>query len=219
MMNMIQKFYLVILFWGAWQGYVIWEEYDANIEEVLSRIPIINRKINKTKREKKQIKEYLRDIKEAKKNIELVAEEVENLQKKLPEEINDAENLGLIKQIAVSLNIKNIYLSPGVEENKGFYFSKRYELSASGTYLQILIFLEKIGLSERLLNIKSLQVTRSQEKQRGRFQIINAKVIIEAYRYNPNHREDRGIGRIEKEFKNGRRSLKNNRKTRRKKKR
>ncbi len=200
MMGIIQKIHIFILLWGAWEGYLIWETFTAKKQEIANQIPVINQRIAKAEREKKQIKEYLRDIEEAKQNIELVAKEVESLQKKLPETIKDAENLGLIKNIAEGLNIKNIYLSPGIEENKGFYFTKRYELSASGTYLQMLIFFEKIGVSERLLNIKNVEIKKSEEKQRGRFQLINAKITIEAYRYNPDHKEDRGIKEIETTF-------------------
>ncbi len=200
MMGIIQKIHIFIILWGVWEGYLVWENFTAKKQEIANQIPVINQRIAKAEREKKQIKEYLRDIEEAKNNIELVAKEVESLQKKLPETIKDAENLGLIKSIAEGLNIKNIYLSPGIEENKGFYFTKRYELSASGTYLQMLIFFEKIGVSERLLNIKNVEIKKSEEKQRGRFQLINATITIEAYRYNPNHKEDRGIKEIEKNF-------------------
>lgn len=201
MMKIMKMAPLFIFLWGVWSAWEIYDGYMIKKEEVGERVPILNSKIAKARREKKQIKNYLRDIEDAKKNIELVAAEVESLQRKLPETIKDAENLALIKSIAEELNIKNIYLSPGVEENKGFYFTKRYEFSASGTYLQMLIFFEKIGASERLLNIKSVEIRRSEEKQRGRFQLINANVTIEAYRYNKDHKEDRGIDKIESSFK------------------
>lgn len=200
MMKLMKLTPILILLWGVFNAYEIYDTYMTKKSEVGERVPILNSKIAKARREKKQIKNYLRDIEDAKKNIELVANEVEALQRKLPETIKDAENLALIKSIAEELNIKNIYLSPGVEENKGFYFTKRYEFSASGTYLQMLIFFEKIGASERLLNIKSVEIRRSEEKQRGRFQLINANVTIEAYRYNKDHKEDRGIDKIENNF-------------------
>lgn len=200
-MGLIQKIHILILLWGVWEAYLVYEAFNNKKLEIANQIPVLNQRIAKAQREKRQIKEYLRDIEKAKQNIEIVAKEVETLQRKLPETIKDAENLAMIKEIAEGLNIKNIYLSPGIEENKGFYFTKRYELSASGTYLQMLIFFEKIGVSERLLNIKNVEIKKSEEKQRGRFQLINAKVTIEAYRYNPNHKEDRGIDEIEKNFK------------------
>lgn len=196
----MSKLWILILLYGGWEGYVVYETHMENIKQKEDVAVRIENKIRKAKKERKQIKTYLRDIEEAKKNIELVAQEVERLQRKLPEKIQDVENLSIIKNIATGLNIKNIYLSPGTEENKGFYFTKRYEFSGVGTYLQYLVFFEKIASSERLLNVREVEFKRSQEPQRGRFQLTNAKVVIESYRYNPDHKEDRGIKNIETEF-------------------
>lgn len=191
----------MILAYGAWNIWVAYEEHTTKIKEISDSIPQIQSQINRARKEKKQIRFYLRDIEEAKKNIELVAQEVENLQKKLPEAIKDTENLGYLKKLADGLNIKKIYLSPGTEQNQGFYYTKKYEFSGTGTFLQFLILLEKIGNSERLLNVKELNFKRSEEKQRGRFQLTNARFVVEAYRYNPNHKEDRGIKQLEEKFK------------------
>lgn len=214
--SILNYVWILIIAYGGWEAFTLYETFQTDLIGLESQIPIITRKIKKGQKEKKQIRAYLRDIEEAKSNIELVAKEVESLQKKLPDSIKDTENLGLIKQIAEGLNIKNIFLSPGIEENKGFYFTKRYEFTATGTYLQFLIFFEKVGASERLLNIKTIDIKKSQSRQRGRFQLVNAKVIVEAYRYNPDHREDRGINKIETNFKN-KPAPKKNRKNKRKK--
>lgn len=203
MLNSFLKYiWVLIIAYGGMEAFLLYETFEVDVGALESEIPLIQNKIRKGKKEKKQIGTYLKDIEEAKQNIELVAKEVESLQKKLPEIIKDTENLGLIKHIADELNIKNIFLSPGIEENKGFYLTKRYEFTATGTYLQFLIFFEKIGANERLLNVRMLELKKSDVRQRGRFQLVNAKVVVEAYRYNPNHREDRGINKIETNFKN-----------------
>ena len=54
--------------------------------------------------------------------------------------------------------------------------------------------MEKISENERLLNIKALRMYKDDSTQvRGRFQLIKAEMSIEAYRYNPNHKEKREI--------------------------
>lgn len=164
------------------------------------RIPALENKIRKSKKQKKQLAQYFKDIEKAKERIEKVAEEVEALQKKLPNNISDTQNLELIKGVAEGLNIKNVFLTPGNEENKGFYLTKRYEFNGTGTYLQFLVFFEKIAENDRLLNITSLTMSKTKKKQRGRFQLINCAANIIAYRYNPDHKEDRGIEAIEQEY-------------------
>lgn len=199
--TILSKVWLLILAYGGWEIWLAYEEHTGKMNDIANTIPQIQSQINRAKKEKRQIRSYLRDIEEAKKNIELVAQEVEKLQRKLPEAIKDTENLSLLKNIAEGLNIKKVYLSPGTEENQGFYYTKKYEFSGTGTFLQFLIFLEKVGNSERLLNIKEVNLKRSEEKQRGRFQLTNARFVVEAYRYNPDHKEDRGIDKLEEEFK------------------
>jgi Tfp pilus assembly protein PilO len=200
MQKLVSKIWILILAYGGFDAWTIYQEHEDAMHQLESSIPQIQGQITRARKEIKQIEGYKRDIKEAKENIELVAREVEKLQKKLPESIKDAENLNLIRNIASEINIKSIFLSPGIEENKGFYFTKRYKVQGTGTYLQFLMFFEKIGASERLLNIRQVEFKRSEEKQRGRFQLTNGTIIVEAYRYNPNHKEDRGISDIEKNF-------------------
>lgn len=215
--SFLNKIWVIILLYGGWEIWVAYEAHRENLESISNTIPTITAQISRAKKEKRQIKSYLRDIEEAKKNIELVAQEVEKLQRKLPETIQDTENLSFIKSIAEGLNIKKIFLSPGTEENKGFYFIKKYEFSATGTFLQFLIFLEKIGSSERLLNVKQVDIKKSEEKQRGRFQLSNARIIVEAYRFNPDHKEDRGIDKLEEGFKEQQKTQRINARKKRKK--
>src|SRR5690606_6576315 len=117
-----------------------------------------------------------------------------------PSEISDTENLSLIRSTAESLNIRGISLSPDSERSNGFYFVKPYTFSAKGTFLQFLIFFERIGESTRLFNIRELKFQRSREEQRGRFQLIEVSAIIEAYRYNQNHKESRDIEDIQEQI-------------------
>ncbi len=164
------------------------------------QIPAVTAKINKSKREKKQLTAYLKDVEAAKERIELVAQEVEKIQRKLPDTVDDTKNLSLLKNLAEKLNIRSIYLTPLDEITKGFYIAKRYSLKASGTFLQFLMLMEQIGSTQTILNVKRISLENQQEKQRGRFQIIDADIIIETYRYNSDYKESRGIEEIEKEL-------------------
>ncbi|WP_127715231.1 type 4a pilus biogenesis protein PilO [Halobacteriovorax sp. HLS] len=199
---LISKIHYFIFIYIAFGVYTHWLENNEKIESELAQVPVIQNKIRKAKKEKKQLNSYLKDVEAAKGRIELVAKEIENLQKKLPNTIDDTKNLSNIKNIAEQINIKNIYLTPLDEIDKGFYMAKRYNFKASGTYLQFLLLMEKIGAESTILNVKRLFLENVQKKQRGRFQIINGDVIIETYRYNENYKEDRGIQAIENEFKN-----------------
>jgi len=201
MNGLIKKLPLFIILYTAYMAYDMYEIHQQKVKEAQDRVPVLQNQIKKAKQKKKDLKRYFQDIEEAKKNIELVAQEVEKVQRQLPSEISDAENLQLVKGIAEKLNIKNVFLQPKNEEDKGFYYIKNYEMKATGTFLQFLIFFEKIAENKRLLNIRDVELKEIGSPQRGRFQLINSRIIIQAYRFNPNHKEDRGIDDIEKQFK------------------
>lgn len=197
---LVSKIHWIIIFWVSFSLYTLYIEQDESLTAKMEKLPALKSQIIRSRKKKKQMEKYYKDIGKAKERIERVAEEVEALQKKLPSNISDTENLELIKKVAEGLNIKNVFLTPGNEENKGFYMVKRYDFNGTGTFLQFLVFFEKIAENDRLLNITSLEMKKTQKKQRGRFQLINCNATIIAYKYNPNHKEDRGINTIEQNF-------------------
>ncbi len=185
---------LIIILYTANDLYTRWTEHQEILENKQNSIPIMEGQIARYKREQQAVESYMKDIEAAKQRIELVAQEVETLQRKLPANISDPENLGMFQDFASSLNIRDVSITPGREENLGFYFKKNYEFRGQGTFLQFLILMEKISENERLLNVKSVRMYKDTETQvRGRFQLIKSEMTIEAYRYNPNHKEQRTI--------------------------
>jgi Tfp pilus assembly protein PilO len=178
-----------IFIYGAYTAWGLWEIHIQKVQESNVNVEILERKIIKLQKEKKQVKSFLKDIEKAKEKIKLVEEEVRKLQKKLPSKIVDTENLSLLKVIGDSLNIRNIFLAPGVEDNRGFYIAKKYDLTATGTYLQFLLLFEKLSTTEQLFNVVSIDLKKSDVQRRGRYQLINAKLSIESYRYNPDYKE------------------------------
>lgn len=202
MLNKLVSYaHILILGWTGFAIYSNYMEHTERYQEISSRIPIIENQITKKENEKKLLTDYYKDIEAAKEKIETVAREVEKLQQQLPDNILDTNNLELFSSIAQGLNIKNIFLTPKEEVVNDFYISKEYEMKATGTFLQFVIFLEKVGLHERLFNIENMRIEHTKEKQKGRFQLVNAEITLTAYKYNPQYKEDRGIQEIEEKFK------------------
>jgi Tfp pilus assembly protein PilO len=191
--KLAKNIHFIVLFYYAFTTFVEWQETVEMLEQLDQQVESIEGNIRRANREKREITQFEADIEEARSRIELVAQEVERSQQQLPSDVSDTENLSIIRRAAEELNIRDINLSPSGEQNNGFYFTKSYEFSGQGTFLQFLMFFERIGESRRLLNINNVSMQRSRQENRGRFQIIQVQSTIEAYRYNPDHREDRGI--------------------------
>ncbi len=201
MMAIVSNLWLLII---LYTGYAVYEKYMIHEEQLVAlndQIPTITNNIAKAKKEKKQLETYFLDIEEAKQKIGIVQNEVEKLQRQFPTEISDTDNLSMISAIADSLNIKNIALAPGPEEDKGFYITKSYQVKVQATYLQILIFLEKVAEAQRLLNVSEVKMAQNDQKQKGRFQVVGGEMTLEVYKYNQRHKEQSGLDEIEQQFK------------------
>src|SRR5690606_27262512 len=154
---------LIIIIYSGYDLYTLQEEHTELVESKRQSIPAIENRIRRLKKERTEVDSYMSDIESAKKRIELVAQEVESLQKKLPSNISDPENLAMFQGFTDNLNVRDVSVVPGQEENLGFYFKKRYDLKGKGTFLQFLILMEKIAENERLLNIRSIKMYKDDE--------------------------------------------------------
>ena len=197
----IPHIHILIVFWVIYDGYLGYEDYLFRLEGVTNQSKILKTKVAQKQREKNKMKDYFSDMEAAKKRIENIAQEVEAVQKKLPKKISNAAILDHLTNQANRINIKDFTSEPGKDLNKGFYIIREFKFDMVSTYLQLIVFFELIDKTDQLLNIKNLEIVHSGVKTKSRFGLIKAKGVIEAFRYNNSHKEDRGIKKIEKKFK------------------
>ncbi|OIQ18507.1 MAG: hypothetical protein BM556_09640 [Bacteriovorax sp. MedPE-SWde] len=217
MIKLINKLYLFIFLWAGFGVYEAYEFSTTERERIESSIQSLEVKIRKGRKEKKKIGKYLKNITQKKKEIEQVALQIEKIQKKLPSKVADSENIKFVRDISNSLKIRKVNIVPGKDVDNGFYITKSYNFEGVGTYLQFLLLVEKIAESERILNVRNINLKRIPSKKRGRYELVTLKAGIESYRYNAAHKEDRGIQNIEKDFLESQKKKKPKKRRRRKK--
>lgn len=178
-----------------------WFETNEKIVEVQTQQEQQRQSLAKAKKTKKEISSFYKDIDEAKGRIERVAQEIEKTQQLLPSEVSDTENISLLRKMAEDVNIKEVSIMPEGDDDRGFYIARRYKFRAKATYLQFLIMFEKISENKRILNVGELSFRKLEQPQRSKFQLIDGEFTLEAYKYNVNYKEDRGLDEIESEFK------------------
>lgn len=215
--KLIQNIWIVFLAFIAYDVFIRYTDHASKVDEIQSSIPAIEKSISSKEKKVSALEGYFSDIDNAKERIERVASEVEKVQKKFPSSINDSFYIKSLRDYTRKLNMKKVSIESGGEEDKGFYFIKKFNLTANATYLQFLMLLEKIEGFEKLLNISNVSFRELPDKQKGRFQLIEGKIVIEAYRHDPNHKEDRGIEGIEKDFEKKKKSEKKGKRKKRKK--
>lgn len=191
--NLIEKAHLLLLIYGLYGAWVAWDEHNVQLEEIVNSIPPIEQEIQQTQKKVREIQDFVKKADEYKVRVEEVAKNIESVQKQLPAETNDTQILTFFQSEIKSLNILDANFKPGKEDKSAYFIAKEYTLSGKGTFLQFLIFLERIGNADRIYNIKQLKLTNNADNQKGRFQVINGEGIIQAYRFNPDFKVDRGF--------------------------
>lgn len=191
--KLIPSAHLLVLIYGLYGGWVLYDEHVIQLEDLLSRGSGIDAEIAAVQKKVKEIQEFSRKTAEYKVRVEEVAKNIEAVQKQLPAETNDSQVLSFFQSEINSLNIKDANFIPGKEELSTYYISKEYTLKARGTFLQFLIFFERIGNADRIYNIKNLKLTTPNDVQKGRFQMISTEGIIQAFRFNPDFKVERGF--------------------------
>jgi Tfp pilus assembly protein PilO len=184
------------IFVVAWTLWGVWEKYETHSEAVSSlenSIPGIKAEIEENTKKVAEIENFTQKANDYKVIVEEVARNIETVQKQLPADINDSQIMSYFNQEFELMNIRDPQITPGKEEPSTYLISKDYSFRAKGTYLQFLVFLERVGNAQRIFNIKNLRMTRNNDVNKGRFQMVDAELIIQAYRYNPEFKVDRGF--------------------------
>ena len=199
--NVLSKLHLIIILYGLVSFYFVYSEFEAQIDEIQQQKPAIEEDIKKAEVKLGQIDEFRKNVDQTKLRVNEVFGNIEKVQRQLPSEINDIEILDYLSKEGRTLNMPELEPNPKEEQPMGFYISKQYSLKGKSTFLQFVVFLERINGAERLFNIKNFKITAPLEAQKGRFQVVNFEGTIDTFKFNSSHKESSGVEEIESEFK------------------
>jgi Tfp pilus assembly protein PilO len=194
--KLIANMHVFIILYGLYSTFLVWEEHNTKITDLETQFPVLQNEVQNLQKKVNEIQDFVKRTEESKVRVEEVAKNIESAQKQLPADINDNNILTFISDEINTLNIKDPSIIPGGETPNTYFISKQYAIKAKGTFLQFLVFFERIGSADRIYNVKNLKLVSASDTQRGRFQMINAEAVIEAFRYNPDFRVDRGFDKI-----------------------
>lgn len=185
---LVKNFHLLILFYALFGAFEYYEAQEAKLTEAQSFKDSSEAKLLRSKRELSKVKQYREDLEASEKRVTEVVSKLEELTRQLPPNINDTEISTILEKYSSKLKMIDLGFSPGKEEAREFYFAKDYFVDVKGTYLQFLIFYEKLenlARNGRILNVKYLRMKKSETgDKRSRFQILDLTTTFEAYRSN-----------------------------------
>jgi Tfp pilus assembly protein PilO len=178
----LHVFIILYALYGLW---VFWDEHSIAMEQMNMQSQNLDNEIASAQKRLSEVQEFIKKRDEYKLRVEEVAKNIEAVQKQLPSEIVDNQIINFFKSELTSLNVKEADVVPGAETTTTYFISKDYKLTSKATFLQMLIFFERIGTAARIYNISDLSMDIAQGGRKGRFQVIDASANIQAYRFNP----------------------------------
>lgn len=188
---LVKNLHVFIILYALYNVFTYYEIMDEKLVQSKDSLVVSERKLTKVKRDLVAVRKFQENLEESKKRVREVVAKIEEMQKQLPSDIQDTEVTGRVTEFANDLKMVAPSASPKEEKNNKFYFSKDYEFSAQGTYLQSLIFFEKLenlAKSDRILNVKYVKMVNSENADpRSRFKILKIETMLEAYRYNTSY--------------------------------
>ena len=188
----------------AYNGYFFYEKYlehQTEVESVSAQEEAVSDKIKVAEGKIKKANQFKENLEKSKERVNKVNEQIVKVQKQLPTDVSDTQVLEMLDKESKNLNLQNPSGQPSGEVMEGFYLSQRYIFRAQGTFLQFMIFFEKLMQTDRLYNVKRLRLSSETLVQKGRFTLIQGEALIETYKYNQNYQEKSGVDEIEAQYK------------------
>lgn len=191
--KIIANLHVIIVLYALYGLFIVYDDHSTQLTSLEEQIPPMQSEIENVKKKLKEIEEFKKESEASKVRVEQVAKNIESVQRQLPAETNEGQILNFLNGEAKLLNIKDTFISAGGENTSQLTIGKEFKVKADGTYLQFAVFFERIGSADRIYNVKDLKLTSDKRLQKGRFPIISMETTIEAYRFNPNFKVDRGF--------------------------
>jgi Tfp pilus assembly protein PilO len=181
---LISSLHFILIAWVGWGTYADFNTFFETRRAVEESIAETNQRVTKAQKTLGEIRDFESNIEVLKKRIDDIIKQIDEMKKSFPETIVDAEILGDLSKEATSLNLQTPAVAPREEFDRGFYFAKQFEMKARGTYLQFIVFFERLSKKQKIFNVQYMKIFNDQTLQKGRYGLLNIETLIESFRYN-----------------------------------
>lgn len=180
---------LLILILGI--GYAIYDYLDYQGIEVARQQTELKRlgdEITKIESEVLRVKEFASNIPAVKQSFREQSLQLESVLESIPRSFEFNNLLELSNQIAVNSGISILKFRPSTGKNTetaSFFKSALLELSVSGSFIGVMLFMDQMTKIKRLLAFKEVQMTakrnNSPDKKDSKIVSLDVSLLLEAY--------------------------------------
>lgn len=179
------------LFFGAFvivKGYGLLQFYtDETSSPYLQKSNQLeqeNRRIVDLERKKREAEEFLKSLESKRAELRAAALELAQMKSSLAEELDIASFIKMLVTEAKRVNIRVQAITPAGEETKDFTIAQRFKFEFRGVFAQVVVFLERLLQTNRIVSVDSYDFTVPQQASAGRYAELQGSLTIKTYRYN-----------------------------------
>lgn len=188
-------FIMVFLAYAAYLGYQYYLfNYDPSGSIATQKIRI-GQMQEELVRQKKKLEEgqaFVEKLEMKKAEIQQMAKKLEDFKVTLNDSLDMPALLKLLVTEAKKVGMKVDKIEPGRKESKDYYMEQEFRLDVRATYLQVIIYAQRLSQLDRILRIGSYSI-KSKASSSARNLPLDVRLSVRAYQYQMS-KEDKMMG-------------------------
>lgn len=188
---------LVALAYCGWLAYDYYYDFQQNPEspknQKLAQIEVAKKQNETLRKRIREINEFFKNLEVKKQELRALAQELDGMKASLSESIDVPAFMNLITTEARKLGLTVARIRPAESHRRDYYGEQDFELNFRGVYVQLLVFLNRLAQSTKIMRVETYQM-RPRNSSRARFVELEGTIQIKAYYYVGSKEDKMGRG-------------------------
>lgn len=186
--NKVVTSFLIVLMGIGYAAYDYLDFQDMEVNQQESQIKRIGDEILKSEAEVVKVKDFASNIPAVKQSFREQSLQLEAVLESIPRSFEFNKLLELCNQISLNSGISILKFRPATGKTStapSFFKSASVELSVSGTFIGVMLFMDQMTKLKRLLAFKEVQMTAkrntSPDKKESKAVSLDVSLLLETY--------------------------------------
>ncbi|OFZ53056.1 MAG: hypothetical protein A2428_11550 [Bdellovibrionales bacterium RIFOXYC1_FULL_54_43] len=175
----------VLILWAiylGWDYYGFLKDDTSPLSQKVRDIELVKTDIEKLKGKIKLIQDFKNNLEQKRVTLRNITQELESLKTTLSETLDEAEFIRSSITEAKRIGLTVLSLKPTGSNAREYYIEREFELKFRGVYVQLLIFLERLGNMQKIVRVDNFEM-KPISSSSARYVELEGTLQLKAYRY------------------------------------
>jgi len=189
-------FVILMLLSVVYQGYNYYNFKSSNRSPLIRKqkqvvaAEIKNRSLEK---EIKSAENFFKTLEAKKESLRKLVRRLSETKQVLAEELDVPDLIDTLETEARRIGLKVKKLRTLAEKKHEYYFEQAFDLNFTGIFQHIVVYLERLALSRRIIRVNEIKASPDRVASGGRqsdYAVLSGSMKVKAYRYNRSKADD-----------------------------